>query len=179
MPSIEVFYPCADLGSGVLAFSPAVCEARDPSLYACDGCLVMEENMSPLVPYVWVAGGVHLALVVAGIFLPAELRFRENLAKVSPIIRQLFLVHSVYISTLLLVFGMLCFFFAPELAGGSRLGTFLSGYLAIFWAARVLIQLLYYDPALKREHPFANLAFLLGFVYLSGVFGIAALGCWK
>jgi hypothetical protein len=136
----------------------------------------MEENMSPMVPYIWVAGGIHLALVVVGVFLPAKLRFRENLEKVSPIIRQLFLVHSVYISTLLLVLGLLCFFFAPELAGGSRLGTFLSGYMAIFWAIRVLIQLFYYDPVLKREHPVANVAFLAAFAYLSGVFAAAVLG---
>ena len=135
--------------------------------------------MNRLVPYIWVAGSVHLLLFISGFFLPRKLQFQENLSRVAPIIRQIFVVHSVYISTLLLFLGILCLLFAPELAGGSMLGKFFSGYLAVFWGARILIQLFYYDPELKKENPFANVVFLLAFIFLSGVFTISVLGIVK
>ena len=53
---------------------------------------------------------------------------------------------------------------------------FLSGFLAIFWGARVLIQLTVYDRDVRRSRPVADLAFLATFVYLSGLFAVAALG---
>lgn len=135
--------------------------------------------MNDFVPYIWIAGGLQLVMFVVSLFLPARLRYRENLSKVLPIIQQIFTVHSIYISMLLLVLGVLCFLFAPELAGGSLLGRFFSGYLAVFWGLRVFIQLFYYDPELKRQNPLANMAFTLAFIYLCGVFTVAACGVFK
>ena len=79
--------------------------------------------MTDLVPYLWGAGGIQLAIAAANLVLPRKLRYAENLRRVEPIIRQVFIVHSVYIVYVLVAFAVICFAFAPELAGATRLGT--------------------------------------------------------
>ena len=135
--------------------------------------------MNSLVPWIWAAGGAHLLIAAANLALPRQLQYRANLALVSPIVRQIFNVHSAYIVMTLIAFSGLCFFFAPDLAGGSLLGTSLSWYMAVFWLSRLFIQVFYYDPELKRQHPVANLAFTLAVAYLGGVSALAALGVAK
>jgi hypothetical protein len=59
--------------------------------------------------------------------------------------------------------------------GGAIRRHALSGFLAIFWGGPIVIQLLFYDRAVKRSRPIANLVFLATFVYLCGVFAAAFL----
>jgi len=46
-----------------------------------------------MIPLLWAAGGVQLAIIAANFVLPKKLSCRENLARVSPMIRSVFLVH--------------------------------------------------------------------------------------
>ena len=135
--------------------------------------------MRPLIPWLWVAGAIQLMIIAANFALPKKLRCRENLVKVSPMIREVFVVHWLYIVLVLGIFTTLCFWFAPELAGGSRLGRFLSLAMAIFWLLRVPIQLFFYDPEIRRQNRLADVVFLLTFSYLGIVFGAAALGVFR
>jgi hypothetical protein len=132
--------------------------------------------MKSLVPFIWIAGLMHVVLTLLNFVLPRELRYRENLSKVAPIIRQIFVVHSVYITLILLGFAGLCFGFAGELTGGSAIGRLLSGFMAGFWLLRVAIQRFYYDAELKRQRRALDVAFTLVFAYLGVVFAIAAMG---
>src|SRR5262249_7269258 len=98
----------------------------------------------------------------------------ENLAKVSPIVREVFWVQNLYIVFVLIAFAALCIGFAPELAGQSTLGGFFSGFLGVFWGIRVAVQLFFYDPELKRQNPRWNAIFLAAYGYLTVVFTLAA-----
>lgn len=131
--------------------------------------------MSTLVPWIWAAGTVHLAIVAGNLPLPTKLAVRTHLQKLPPLLRQVFLVHWLYILIVLLLFAALCFGFAPELAGSSALGRFLSGALAIFWLLRLGIQLLYYDRAVRRANRAADVGFAVALTFLVGVFATAAL----
>jgi len=135
--------------------------------------------MRTLVPWLWLAGAVQVAILVANFILPKKLRCRENLSRVSPMIRSVFFVHWAYIVLILGIFASLSFWFAPELAGATRLGRFLSAAIAIFWMARVPIQLFVYDPGIRRQNRLGDSIFLLAFSYLGIVFGIAALGAGR
>ena len=95
--------------------------------------------MNTIVPYIWIAGGVQLAIAAANFVLPRKLRYEENLTRVDPIIRQIFVVHSAFIVFVLVTFAALCFLFAVEFTA-SPLGRFLSGWLALFWALRLVMQ---------------------------------------
>lgn len=132
--------------------------------------------MRHLIPWLWAAGALQLVILAANFFLPKKLQCRENLARVSPMIREVFIVHWAYIGLILAIFASLSFLFAAELAGASHLGRFLSAVIAVFWLLRVPIQLLLYDPELRRQNRLGDVIFILAFTYLGAVFSVAALG---
>src|SRR5712691_5590228 len=97
--------------------------------------------MKSLVICIQAAGIVHWLIAAVNFLLPRKLRYRENLASMSPIVRQVFIVHSVYIVLVTIFFGGLCLWFTPELTGPGALGRTLSCFLALFWMQRIAIQL--------------------------------------
>jgi hypothetical protein len=129
-----------------------------------------------LVPWIWAAGVVHLAIVAANFALLRRLQVRENAARLSPILRQVLYVHWLYIGIVLLIFAALCLLFAAELAGASPLGRFLSGAIAGFWLLRIPLQVFYYDRETRRKNRALDAMYLLALVFLAGVFAVAALG---
>jgi hypothetical protein len=133
-------------------------------------------TMPRLVLLIWVAGAVQLVILAANFVLPGKLQCRENLARVSPMIRHVFIVHWIYIVGILAIFSAICFGFAFDLAGGSALGRFLCSAMAIFWLPRIPIQLFVYDAELRREHRLGDVAMLLAISFIVLVFGVAALG---
>jgi hypothetical protein len=135
-----------------------------------------EGTMRHLIPWLWAAGALQLLIIAANFVLPKKLQCRENLARVTPMIRAVFVVHWVYIVLVLGIFTSLSFWFAPELAGASRLGRYLSAVIAVFWLLRVPIQLFFYDSEIRKQNRFGDVIFLLAFSYLGVVFSIAALG---
>jgi hypothetical protein len=117
-----------------------------------------------------IAGILHLLVASVNFFAPRKLRYRDNLRKVSTIFAEIFVVQNIYIVLILFAFAALCFGFGEELMGRSVLGRCLCGFLAFFWALRVLLQLFYYDPAVKREFPVYNRLFLTCYCYLAALF---------
>jgi len=122
-----------------------------------------------------IAGLVQLSIAAANFLLPSLLHYRENLAKVSPIIRQIFVIHSLYIVLALVGFATISLVFPDELAGASALGRLISGLLAVFWLTRVAIQLAYYAPSVRRQHPLGHAAFTLASISLGITYLLAAL----
>jgi hypothetical protein len=120
------------------------------------------------------AGVVQLILAGANFFLPGILDYRSNLAVMKPILRHIFVTHSIYLVLVLLLFSGLCFLFTRELAGGSALGRFLSGFMALFWLIRIPLQLFYFDFALRRERRPADVAYTLAVSYLALAFSTVA-----
>jgi hypothetical protein len=130
--------------------------------------------MRVLLLCLWLAGFVQVAMASANLFIPKKLNYRENLARVAPIIRQVFVVHSVYIVSVVLLFAVLSFGFAPELASGRGLGRFLAASMAIFWLFRTPVQLLYYDASLRRTNRLGDVAFTSAALFLTITYGAAA-----
>ena len=124
---------------------------------------------------IWVAGVVHVGIITANVPLPGRLKVRERLAGVPRFVRQIFYVHWIYIVIVLGLFAALCFRFAPELAGGSALGRFLSAFIAAFWLLRIVLQILYYDPEVRRQNRVLDSMYLASLALLVVVFGTAVL----
>lgn len=127
-----------------------------------------------MIRAIWGAGVVQVGIMAANVPLPGRLRVRERLAGVPRFVRQIFYVHWVYIVIVLGLFAALCFGFAPELAGASGLGKFLSGFMAGFWLLRILLQVFYYDREIRRENRGLDALYLASLVVLVGIFGVAA-----
>src|SRR5689334_1986236 len=133
-----------------------------------------EATMRGLLQLLWLAGFVQVAIAFANLFLPTKLKYRENLSRVSPIIRQIFVVHSVYIVGVVLLIAAVTFGFAGELASGHGLGRFLAAAIAVFWLLRAPIQLLYYDATLRKENRWGDIAFTAGALFLAATYGAAS-----
>lgn len=131
--------------------------------------------MRTILMFLWLAGFVQLAIAMANLFIPKKLKYQENLSRVAPIIRQIFVVHSVYIVGVVLLFAALTFGFAGELASGRGLGRFLAAAMALFWLCRAPVQLLYYDASLRRTNRVGDVAFTLAALFLTTAYGAAAL----
>jgi hypothetical protein len=130
--------------------------------------------MRTLFLFLWLAGLVQVAIAFANVFLPKKLNYRDNLSRVTPIIRQVFVVHSVYIVGVVLLFAAVTFGFAGELASGRGLGRFLAASMALFWLCRAPVQLLYYDASLRRTNRAGDVAFVTAALFLAATYGAAA-----
>jgi len=124
---------------------------------------------------IWGAGVAHVGIIAANVPLPRRLRVRERLAGVPLFVRQIFYVHWVYIIMVLALFAALCFGFAPELAGASRLGRFLSAFIGGFWLLRIVLQVFYYDREVRRENRALDTVYVGTLAVLVAIFGTAAL----
>jgi len=107
--------------------------------------------------------------------LPAKLNVRAGMASVPRFLRQVFVVHWIYIVLTVSLFSLLCLLFARDLAGGSRLGRFLCSAMGVFWGLRLPLQLFYYDAELRRQNRVLDLAYVLALVALVAIFAAAAL----
>ena len=132
--------------------------------------------MNNMVPFLWIAGAIHLAIAVSNFWVPGILHYRENLAKLSPMVRQVFIVHAVYMVLVLLGISAMCFFFAPELTAGAPLSRFLSAFLAVFWLLRVVLQLTFYDKEVRAKYRLGDVAYTLAVSYLGVIFTVVAMG---
>ena len=131
--------------------------------------------MEVLMQFLRIAAIVQIAIAGANFFLPRKLNYKENLERVAPIIRQVFVVHSVYIVGVVLLFAAVTLGFAGELAGGRGLGRFLAASMAVFWLFRAPVQLLYYDASLRRSNRIGDVAFTVAAVFLAMTYGAAAI----
>ena len=131
--------------------------------------------MPILIAALWIAGFVQLAIALANFVLPRKLNYRENLARLTPMVRQIFIVHSGYIVGIVVLFAAITFGFAPELAGGRGLGRFLAASIAVFWACRLPLQVFYYDSELRRRNRASDVAITVALLFLVVTYGAAAL----
>ena len=111
-------------------------------------------------------------IITANFIAPGMLGYERNLAKVECFFGQVFRVHSAY--TVLTMLGMLllCVCYNQELAEAERgsLAWGLCLYLAVFWGTRVVVQVIYYDEAIKKKYPVFNIIFFTAFAYLAILF---------
>lgn len=129
--------------------------------------------MRALLLLLWIAGFVQLAIASANLFLPAKLNYRENLSRVSPI-GQIFVVHSVYIVGVVLLFAAVTLGFTADLVSGHGLGRFLAAAIALFWLVRAPVQLLYDHAVLRKENRCGDIAFKAGALFLAAAYGAAS-----
>ncbi|TMD21136.1 MAG: hypothetical protein E6I99_12775 [Chloroflexi bacterium] len=131
--------------------------------------------MTTLSFAIWLAGTIQMVIAAANLVVAKKLDYRTNVARLTPIVGQVFAVHAVYIVLILVWFGALCLLFAQQLATGDALARFLAGGLAGFWGLRAIVQLTLYDRQVRKEHRLQDVAFLLACALLTGIFLTAAL----
>jgi len=119
-----------------------------------------------------VAGLMMVGLVVANFVAARRWRYAENLAGTMTIVRQIFFVHCAYIVVIIAALAGLCLLWPQGLMEGAFARGF-CGFWGLFWASRVVVQVCYYDPVLRRRERFWDLFFLAVFAALSVLFFLA------
>jgi hypothetical protein len=112
------------------------------------------------------AGLAQLILVVASLAIPRWLHWKEDVAKLRPLTRQVFWTYAAYIWTTNLSFGLLSTFCPQLLLDSSPLATAVCVFVALYWGARVVIQFAYFDRTDAPQGPF----FVMGEVVLVTLF---------
>jgi len=122
--------------------------------------------------------GVFMALLaVLNLCLPARLRWREEMAALSLLNRQIFQVHSGFIILTIALVSALLLTCADALLEPTRLSRAVVSGLAIFWGARMLTQWFVYSPAVWRGNRFntwMHYLFSAAWIYVTATF-VAAL----
>jgi hypothetical protein len=116
-------------------------------------------NYAAIETLLRLAGLIMIGLISANVVAAKRFGYAANLSYSATIVRQIFYVHCGYIVAIIAGLAILCLGW-PELLMESGMGKVLSGYFGLFWLRRVVVQLFYYDPALRAENRFWDLFFL-------------------
>ena len=124
------------------------------------------------------AGAIHFAILFASALVPKVLDWKTALAPLPPFLRTLFWVYGLFIVLTIISFGALTLLNADAMARGEPVARSVAGVIAVFWGARLAVQLFVFDA-----RPFLTTAWLrcgyhvltLAFVFLTTTYAYAAL----
>lgn len=95
------------------------------------------------------AGLFHFVTVALAMCTPIPPGWDENLARLPELHRRFAIAQNMAVGAVMVVFGVVCIGFAPELVVGSPLARLWCGALALWWGGRlVLLPWLGVKPAL-------------------------------
>lgn len=135
--------------------------------------------MFELETLILVSGVIHLCTLLGSAQVPRELRFQEDLPKLNPLLRHWVLVAGGYIVFNIIAFGVISLVFREELAARSVMARVFSGYVSLFWAIRLVIQLFFFDAKPYLRNTFLKIGYhglTLVFIWQTAVYGWVAVG---
>jgi hypothetical protein len=124
-----------------------------------------------------IVGWLMIALSLIHIGFPRYFQWREELARLSLINKQMMMVHTFFLALFLMLMGLLCVVYAEQIAD-TLLGKRISFGMCLFWLIRLIFQVFVYSRDLWRGKTFEttmHVIFLVVWTYFTIVFGITAL----
>jgi len=116
------------------------------------------------------AGAAQLTVAVVNLKTVRLLKWREPLERMPPLLREVFWVHTWFVSLVLGIFAVMTWRFGSEMAGGSNAAcAWLAAAIGIVWGLRTVIQVAYYSPAHWRGHTGRTLIHIFLFVVYGGM----------
>ena len=123
------------------------------------------------------AGALHFTLLLPGALLPKVLNWRTELRNVCDLSRHVIWVHGTFVVIVIVGFGLLTLLNARALTNGTMLARSLCALIALFWLARLGIQLFVFDARPYLRNRFLKCgyhALTLVFTYFAAVYAWAA-----
>ncbi|HNR54782.1 MAG TPA: hypothetical protein PKJ19_06445 [Flavobacteriales bacterium] len=119
-----------------------------------------------------IIGALFMLLALIHLGFPRYFDWKQQLASLSLINRQMMQVHTFFIAFVVFLIGALCFSSAEELIA-TPLGRRICLGLGVFWGIRALVQWFVYSKELWRGRRFetgVHVVFSVLWVYCSMVF---------
>lgn len=124
------------------------------------------------------AGLAHFSILIASALTPRALDWRKNLAPLLPFLRTLFWIYGAFIVLTIASFGTLTLLNAGAMAAGEPVARSLCAVIAIFWLARLGVQLFVFDARPFLTNWFYKLGYhglTVAFTAFVGIYGWAAI----
>lgn len=119
-----------------------------------------------------IVGALLIMLATIHIIFPRYFNWKNELAGLSLINRQMMQVHTFFLAFILFLMGILCLSSASDLVSTS-LGKRICLGFSIFWGLRLLFQFFIYSPKLWRgkvKETIIHILFTLLWIYFTLVF---------
>jgi hypothetical protein len=92
-----------------------------------------------------IGGWSLVALCVGSFWIPKVLGWREKLAGLTPLMRELWWTYSIYVWSSHVFFAVLALGFGDWLMGGSSSATAMCTFMLLWWSVRVWLQFFGFD----------------------------------
>jgi hypothetical protein len=119
-----------------------------------------------------IIGLLLMSLAFVHVIFPRYFKWKEELKSLSLINREMTYVHTFFIALIVLMFGVLSFFYSFELVH-TPFGKVISLGMGIFWFFRLLAQFFGYSSENwrgKRFETIVHVVFTLLWVYMTSVY---------
>jgi Methyltransferase domain len=129
-----------------------------------------------------VAGALLLALGLAHSLFGRYFKWEKELAQLSLLTRQIFLVHCFFISLVVVLIGPCSLFYTNALFGSGTLSRVVLTGFVVFWSIRLACQFFVYDSAIWRGRRFytaMHFAFSIFWIYVVLIYGAALRLAWN
>jgi hypothetical protein len=129
-----------------------------------------------------IAGALLLTLGLAHSAFGRYFKWQRELAQLSLLTRQMFLVHCFFIALVVVLIGVCSLFYTDALLQSGALSRVVLSGLVIFWLCRWGFQFFVYDPAIWRGHRLysvIHVVFCLFWTYVVITYGAALQIAWK
>lgn len=93
-----------------------------------------------LADLIRVSGAAQLSILIASSLVPFKLKFKQDLASLPTLHRQLYWTYGGYVVMGIVTLGLISLTCADELATGSRLARAVCIYGTLFWGIRLGLQ---------------------------------------
>jgi hypothetical protein len=121
-------------------------------------------------------GVLQILLAATHLTFSKRFQWREELARLSLLNRQIFLVHTFFVCLILTLMGALCLLAPETLLERTDLSRLILIGFVVFWALRLVFQWFVYDSSLWRGSAFntrAHFVFTALWLYFVAVFATA------
>ena len=136
-------------------------------------------NLITLENLLRLAGMGHFAILSASALVPKVLDWKSTLKPLSPFLRTLFWVYGIFIVLTIIGFGTLTLLNAHAMASGDAVARSLAAFIAIFWSARLFVQLFVFDARPYLTNVWLKLGdhlLTVVFIFFTATYAWAALG---
>ena len=123
-----------------------------------------------------IVGFLLVLLGLSHIFMNRYFGWREELANVSLLTRQIFYVHTFFIALGVVLGGAVSLAFPNQLLGPAPLNRAILAGMAFFWFCRLLAQFFVYDGAIwrgNRYRTYMHVAFSSLWCYVTVTYSLA------